>query len=215
MRKPDPPLDAEPVRPEESFLQRFHRRKLEARGLTVAPETPTPSGPELKDAGEDTSPHEPPPELTDTDMPPLDSLTEESDYTGFLSDKVSESLRRAALRKLFHSSAFNVIDELDDYAEDFTTFEALGDLVTAEMRHRLDIEARRQAERRQQDVAEPVSSDTSDPADPDDPLPTTLDEQVEPQDPQPATLAADPEAAGPSTATTPESNTHAERPADT
>ena len=41
-------------------------------------------------------------ERTDADMPPLESLSADSDFTGFLSPKVSESLRRAALRKLFH-----------------------------------------------------------------------------------------------------------------
>ncbi|WP_428623981.1 DUF3306 domain-containing protein [Sedimenticola sp.] len=74
---------------------------------------------------------------TDADMPPIDSLDETSDYTGFLSEKVSEALRRQALRKLFHSEAFNVCDGLDDYAGDFTSFAALGDIVTADMRHQL------------------------------------------------------------------------------
>ncbi len=92
----------------------------------------------------------PPAALTDADMPPVDSLGADSDYTGFLSPKISEPLRRAALRKLFHSAEFNVIDELDDYAEDFTTFTALGDLVTADMRHPLEVEAKKQAEALQQ-----------------------------------------------------------------
>ena len=91
-------------------------------------------------------------------MPPLASLNEDSDYAGFLSEKVSESLRRAALRKLFHSSAFRVIDDLDDYAEDFTTFEALGDIVTADMRHQQEIEAQREAER----LAEQEAADRQD-----------------------------------------------------
>ena len=87
------------------------------------------------------------PELTDADLPPLESLDADSDYTGFLSTKVSEGIRRAALRKLFHTDQFNVIDELDEYAEDFTTFAALGDVVTSDMRHQMEIEARRMAER--------------------------------------------------------------------
>ncbi|MES9969018.1 MAG: DUF3306 domain-containing protein [Candidatus Thiodiazotropha sp.] len=83
----------------------------------------------------------------DEDMPPLESLTEESDYSGFLSPKVSEQLRQLALGKLFHSAAFNVCDGLDDYAEDFTSFEKLGDVMTADLRHRLEQEAlKKQAE---------------------------------------------------------------------
>lgn len=83
---------------------------------------------------------------TDADMPPVESLTEDSDYSGFMSPKVSESLRRIALRKLFHGSAFNVCDGMDDYDEDFTTFEKLGDIITADMKHQAEMEARKKME---------------------------------------------------------------------
>ena len=104
-------------------------------------------------------------------MPPLESLSADSDFTGFLSPKVSETLRRAALRKLFHASTFNVVDELDDYAEDFTTFEALGDIITADMRYQIELQAKRNAEAAKQallgeDVAsaEPNNESGSDPS---------------------------------------------------
>ncbi len=77
-------------------------------------------------------------ELTDQDMPPLENLTAESDFTPFLSPKVSESLRRLALRKLFHDDAFNLCDGLDDYAEDFTGFSGMAGLVTADMKYQLE-----------------------------------------------------------------------------
>ena len=138
MKRVDQALpDDELPRPGESFLARFHRRKLEARQENAAApieEAPTPE----PDAIE-----EPP---TDADMPSLDTLDAESDYTGFLSPKVSETLRRAALRKLFHSARFNIVDGLDEYAEDFTSFESLGDIVTADMRHLIDVEARKKVE---------------------------------------------------------------------
>jgi hypothetical protein len=86
------------------------------------------------------------PVLTDEDMPPIDSLTPDSDYTGFLSSGVSEDLRRLALRKLFHGPEFNVVDGLDDYDGDYTSFAKLGDVITSEMRHRMEIEARRKLE---------------------------------------------------------------------
>ena len=85
-------------------------------------------------------------------MPPLDSLDENSDYSGFLSPGVSERLRRRALRKLFMSAVFNIRDGLDDYDEDFTNFEALGDIVTSDMRHQAEAEAER-ARRTQADSA--------------------------------------------------------------
>ena len=161
--KQDPPKpvdEEERSRPGESFLQRFHRRKQQARrtdGDEATPSERLPSG--------EPSPAAPAPELTDADMPPIESLTVDSDYSGFLSSKVSESLRRAALRKLFHSSELNVIDGLDDYAEDFTSFAALGDLVTAEMRHRIEVEARKQAEAAKQTLLQDPEAPAEDGAD--------------------------------------------------
>ena len=81
--------------------------------------------------------------LTDEDMPPLDTLDEDSDYSGFLSPGVSEALRRRALRKLFSSAVFNIPDGLDDYDDDFTSFAALGDIVTSDMKHQAEVEAER------------------------------------------------------------------------
>lgn len=71
----------------------------------------------------------------EVDLPDIDSLTEDSDYSAFMAPNVSGELRNLALRKLFKSSVFNIRDGLDDYDEDFTTFEKLGDIVTSDMRH--------------------------------------------------------------------------------
>lgn len=90
---------------------------------------------------------------TDADMQPIESLTEDSDYTGFLSPKVSEALRKQALRRLFHIPALNVVDGLDDYAEDFTNFEPLGDLVTEEMK-RMFIREKKKEEEKEKAEAE-------------------------------------------------------------
>lgn len=83
--------------------------------------------------------------LTDEDMPPIESLTADSDYTGFMSPKVSETLRRLALRKLFHGAEFNICDGLDDYDGDYTSFAKLGDIVTADMKHQIEMQARKKA----------------------------------------------------------------------
>lgn len=80
--------------------------------------------------------------LRDEDMPELDSLDENSDYSGFLSPGVSEQLRKLALRKLFLGQCFNRCDGLDDYDEEFTSFEKLGDIVTADIRHQLEEQAK-------------------------------------------------------------------------
>lgn len=145
--------------PGESFLQRVHRRKSEARIVPPEPVAVPVTGQETVDDADD------PPvvhELTDQDMPPLASLTADSDYSGFLSSKVSEALRRAALRKLFHGAQFNVIDEMDDYAEDFSTFTALGDFITSDMRHLLEVEARKQAEAAKQALLDEPEQDLDD-----------------------------------------------------
>ena len=60
------------------------------------------------------APWEPPPEL-----PPVDSLTPDSDFTPYLRQGVSPATRNAALKKLFADPAFNVMDGLDVYIEDY------------------------------------------------------------------------------------------------
>ncbi len=81
--------------------------------------------------------------LTDAHMPPIDSLTEDSDFSGFLSPGVSEALRKRALRKLFAGAVFNIRDGLDDYDDDFRNFAALGDLITSDMKHQMEVEEAR------------------------------------------------------------------------
>jgi hypothetical protein len=72
-------------------------------------------------------------------LPDLDQLDQDSDYSAFLAPQVDAALRRAALRKLFHSPKFNVCDGLDDYCDDFTQFAPLSaSVVTADMRHQLE-----------------------------------------------------------------------------
>lgn len=127
-----PPTGPAEATPDEGFLGRWSRRKSEAaREIEPTPVSPPEAtGPEASDA-------EPEKVLTDEDMPPIEELGEESDYSGFLSSGVSEQLRKTALRKLFHSAKFNVCDGLDDYAEDYTKFEPLGDIVTADMKYEM------------------------------------------------------------------------------
>lgn len=96
------------------------------------------------------------PVLTDEDMPPLESLDEGGDFSGFLSPGVSEKLRRAAMRKLFSAAVFNVRDGLDDYDEDFTNFEPLGDIVTSDMKHQAEV-----AERRRREAEEAASQEAA------------------------------------------------------
>ena len=133
---PEPSLD------NDGFLSRWSRRKQAAREQRSEGDNPTttapPQHPEQVDSAAVAYR-----ELTDEDMPPVESLNEQSDYSAFLSPKVSEELRQAALRKLFKLPEFNVRDGLDDYDEDYTTFTELGAVVTHDMRRMLEREKER------------------------------------------------------------------------
>jgi hypothetical protein len=153
----------------ESALSRWSRRKLEARqesGRETQPADELPPGsPDEtqqaldKDGGETEKPV-----LTDADMPDIDTLDENSDYSMFMSSGVSDKLRNMALRKLFGAPAFNIRDGLDEYDDDFTSFEKLGDIVTSDMKHRIEMEQQRLreelAEKQQAEAdAEPESAE--------------------------------------------------------
>ena len=75
------------------------------------------------------------PLLTDEDMPPLSSLSAESDLRQFFNRGVSKALRQAASVSCVSGlPAYNVRDGLNEYDDDYTQFEPLGDTVTADMR---------------------------------------------------------------------------------
>jgi hypothetical protein len=96
------------------------------------------------------------PVLSDADMEPVETLTENSDFSKFMSPGVSDELRNLALRKMFQAPSFNIRDGLDEYDEDYTSFEKLGDIVTADMRHQMEMmemEARRKLEAEEKEVA--------------------------------------------------------------
>ena len=96
----------------EPFLRRWSRRKLEEAQKPAQPaDAPAP------------------------ELPSIDSLTSDSDYSVFMHEKVDEKLRRAALKKLFSDPSFNVVDGLDDYAEDFTQLESLAEGAAAGLEH--------------------------------------------------------------------------------
>jgi hypothetical protein len=88
-----------------------------------------------------------PPVLTDSDMPDVESLNADSDFSGFMSTGVSDELRNLALRKMFSGAFFNIRDGLDEYDEDYTTFEKLGDIVTCDMKHQIEVQEQKLKEK--------------------------------------------------------------------
>ena len=138
-RKPvdreDKPQQENPGHPED-FLKRWSRRKLETQH-----DSPDVAAGELREANSPAPlADEPEQVLTDADMPPIESLGEDSDYAPFLSPGVSDDLRQQAMRKLFTQPEFNVTDGLNDYDEDYTQFAGLGKIITHEMKRVLQRE---------------------------------------------------------------------------
>ena len=138
---------------ETDFVRRWSRLKHESNQLANVAATGDGSSEDTTDQSENVqnTVTEPARMLTDEDMPDIQSLTADSDFSGFLSPGVSEKLRKLALRKLFRSEVFNIRDGLDEYDGDYTHFEKLGGIITADMQHQLEMEAERKARNLLQD----------------------------------------------------------------
>ncbi|MCK8514809.1 DUF3306 domain-containing protein [Methylonatrum kenyense] len=135
------------------LLSRWSRRKQQAQAETS--ET-LPSSPELArdevaaEAVEDDPDERIDPrtgkrfsELTDDDMPALDSLMPDSDLSMFMAKNISPALRMKALTRVFHSAKFNKVCLCAEYAEDYTTFEPLGDVIPHDLKASIAREAKR------------------------------------------------------------------------
>ena len=111
-------------KPASFSLRRWSQRKLEASREASAPAAeadrpvakpaatvvPEPVVPVVRAS----APPEPAP------LPPVETLTIDSDFTAFLRPKVDAQLKQAALRRLFSDPRFNVMDGLDIYIGDYT-----------------------------------------------------------------------------------------------
>ncbi len=111
------------------------------------------------------------------ELPPIESLSEDSDYSPFMSSEVEEGIRKLALRKLFKSPFFNVVDGLNDYDDDFTSFEALGDIITSDMKFH---EERKKAE---QALKEQHMDEAQVPSEPDQVESLAKDDEQDTSDP--------------------------------
>lgn len=127
---------------DDGFLKRWSRRKANpatptdepVQGETEGAELPEHPGEEPASANGNPAAEAEERVMTDEDMPDLDTISESTDMSCFFSPGVSEALRKRALRRLFRLPKFNVTDGLDDYNEDFRNFEALGGVITSDMR---------------------------------------------------------------------------------
>ena len=101
----------------DDFLSRWSRRKHQARKGEVpaepaaSPVTPPAEAPAAEPAA---------PAAETPPLPPVESLTTESDFTPFMKPDVDHGLRNQALKTLFSDPQFNVMDGLDVYIDDYS-----------------------------------------------------------------------------------------------
>jgi hypothetical protein len=92
----------------EAFLHRWSRRKHEEKRAPAPQEDkPLPS------------------------LPPVEKLTPESDFTGFMHPKVEDALRRVALKKLFNDPHFNTPDPFEPFSGDWNVADPISDEMMA------------------------------------------------------------------------------------
>jgi hypothetical protein len=58
-------------------------------------------------------------------LPPVEKLTPESDFTSYMQPKVEDTLRRAALKKLFVDPHFNIPDPFEPFSGDWRIAEEI------------------------------------------------------------------------------------------
>ena len=122
----------------ESFFARWSRVKADARPAADASGAEVASSPAPAAAtGEPAATLQPAPTLAE-----VDELTADSDFTPFVARGVDETVRRAAMKKLFADPRFNVMDGLDTYIDDYNKFEPLTPLMVAALNHAKDFIAR-------------------------------------------------------------------------
>jgi len=112
----------------ESFFERWARRNAEAASEKHAAPVAPAAAPETAPVQQPPPP--PPPTLDDAAR-----LTTDSDFRPFVARGVDESIRRAAMKKLFADPRFNVMDGLDVYIDDYSKFEPLPAAMLAALNH--------------------------------------------------------------------------------
>ena len=97
------------------FLKRWSRRKIAAKSATAPLAEAAPAQAETRPA----QPAEASP-VEEQPLPPVESLTPDSDFTAFMKPDVDPGVRREALKVLLRDPRFNVMDGLDVYIDDYS-----------------------------------------------------------------------------------------------
>jgi Protein of unknown function (DUF3306) len=120
-----------------SFFSRWSKRKTDARvGKATFDEAP-PQKPNIDEGLEAKSPEdgrestslagvsEPSQPAAPVELPSVESLTKDSDFSPFMQADVPPELRNQAMKKLFADPHYNVMDMLDTYVDDYSTSEPI------------------------------------------------------------------------------------------
>jgi len=103
---------------DDHFLSRWSKRKLAAnRGEVAEKPAPPPAG-----APSDATPAIAAPAQAQPaePLPPVESLTAESDFSPFMRPGTDPGVKREALKVLMRDPRFNVMDGLDVYIDDYS-----------------------------------------------------------------------------------------------
>jgi Protein of unknown function (DUF3306) len=113
----------------DSFVARWSRRKLRAREdapaamveksrlVQPAAEAPVSDASGAVSAAPVTNV---PQAMSQGNLPAVESLTPDSDFSPFMKPEVDAHLRNQALKTLFRDPGFNVMDRLDTYIDDYS-----------------------------------------------------------------------------------------------
>jgi hypothetical protein len=130
----------------EAFLSRWSRLKREQAQEPSAPAAP---------AGEAGKDAEAPP------LPPVESLTPASDFAPFMHPKVTQAVRRVALKKLFADPHFNVPDLNEAYSGDWTGGDPISEELLKTLNQARTVLYREEAEAHAQEEAAPAKEETA------------------------------------------------------
>jgi hypothetical protein len=124
-------MSSKPAQANRFSLRRWSQRKLEAARTEVRTPVQAPSPADVAAAGqtpagmaynaiEPTASTSVSTATANAELPPIESLTIDSDFAPFFKPQVDESVKRAALKQLFRDPRFNIMDGLDTYIDDYT-----------------------------------------------------------------------------------------------
>jgi hypothetical protein len=109
---------------DENFLSRWSRKKKESTSTTAtagptADVAPSQEGAQSPALAAEAPVEAPPP------LPPIESLTSESDFAPFMKAEVDPGLKRQAFKKLIEDPRYNIMDGLDVYIDDYSKADPL------------------------------------------------------------------------------------------